>query len=637
MDLSKFSNEELMALKAGDMSKISDENLRFLQNKGQEPDEIVQETHPDFGWADRFAIKNFGGSPETIDAYIKKQGFETKTDSNGQRLIKKDTDTKWSVLDPEGLDLADISDIGYDIVSGLGSGVATAAAGLGAGAATLGAGAIPVAMAAGAGSSAGLEFLRQKIGSGLGTHQGDTNTGDVALAGGLGALSPLLFGTGASAAKVGLKSVDDTVARKLLGSINAAPMVGEALTSGDKVLAKELLGESQRGIGKMLFRSKAAKNAQKQAPDAVKQALGVDGKLTMLQAGDLLDRTGIKTVVDNLADSMRDKMYAAKETLQTEFTNALDNIGGVDPRPHYEHFQKLITDLRNSDLEIANTDQVKKLIADTDKLFFRKVELPETGEIAKEAIESLSGQDAMRLKQQLKELSTTFVNSLEGKPAHSQEVMKTADQAMRSLSGDIDKRLNEAGGKDLMGRYRAFKEMDREVIPLFDDPKKLYSFLRTADTKTKKYVADGIMAVDRKFNLGVGDSADQLDVMAKYARAPWNPVSDATTSTSKTLDLQAGGNAIGRTVGNALGGNVTGILGAATGRIGMGKIASRGMEKKLLQAKDLLKNLGLHKASKEADAFTVGDLIRGIDEFKYRPSAPSTFNMITNAKKERGE
>jgi len=635
MDLSSFSNEELIALKAGDMSKLSDASLRILQNGGKKPDDIVQETHPDFSWGSRFALKNFGGSPEVEEQFIKKEGFETKIGGNGQRLIKKPGEEKWSVLDPKGFDLADITDVGYDLAAGLGSGLATAAAGLGAGAATGGAGAIPAAMAAGAGSSAGLEFLRQKIGAGLGTHQGSTDVGDVALAGGLGALAPVLFGTGASAAKIGAKAGQEAVGQRLLGTIGQGTM--SALSEAEKKAAAEILGQSQRGISKLLFSSDAAQNASKQAPEAIKNILGKTGqKFNMMQAGDIMSEKGLSDVVIASADKVKNTMFQVKQGLQKEFTNALDQIGGIDPRPHYNHFQNLIDELSNSKLEIANTDQVQKLITDTDKLFFKKIENPETGEVIKEAITSLSGNDAMRLKQQLKELSSTFVNT-EGKPVHSKEVMDAANAAMFSLSDVIDDRINKAGGNKLMGRYRDFTEMEREVMPLFEDPNKMYTFLRTANNKTKKYKAQVIDKIDKKFDLGIKDTVDQLGVMARYADAPWSPTSDASTSTGKIIDAQAGGGAIGKLLGNFVGGNPGGIAGQAVGRIGAGRVMSRGMEKKLIQTKELLKDIGLNKGIKDADQFTIGDLIRGIDEFKVKPSAPSTFNMLMNASKERGE
>jgi hypothetical protein len=633
MDLSSFSNEELLALKAGDMSKLSDASLRILQNGGRKPDEIVQETHPDFSWGSRFALKNFGGSPEVEEQFIKKEGFETKIGGNGQRLIKKPGEEKWSVLDPKGFDLADITDVGYDLAAGLGSGLATAAAGLGAGAATGGAGAIPAAMAAGAGSSAGLEFLRQKIGAGLGTHQGSTDVGDVALAGGLGALAPVLFGTGASVGKIGAKAGQEAVGQRLLGTIGQGTM--SALSEAEKKAAAEILGQSQRGISKLLFSSDAAQNASKQAPEAIKNILGKAGKkFNMMQAGDIMSEKGLSDVVIASADKVKNTMLGVKQSLQKEFTNALDQVGGIDPRPHFDSFQKILDNLEASDLPIAKA-QAKKLSADLDNLFFRTVE-DESGEPVKIALDSISGQDAMRLKQELKDLGSTFVNT-EGKPVHSKEVMNAANEAMFSLSDVIDKRINQAGGNELMGRYRDFTAMEREVMPLFEDPNKMYTFLRTANNKTKKHKAQVIDKIDKKFDLGIKDTIDQFDVMARYADAPWSPVSTGTTSTSQTLDAQAGGGAIGKLLGNLGFGNPGGIAGQAIGRIGAGRVMSRGMEKKLIQTKEFLKDIGLNKGIKDADQFTIGDLIRGIDEFKVKPSAPSTFNMLMNASKERGE
>ena len=121
------------------------DDLRRL-GAGELPDSSIpvkQEMHPDLTFGDRFVIKNFGTDPESTTKFLKQRHGDNLlvTHKGGQVLVRRPDEQQWSVLDPEGFDLQDITDVGYDVASGIGSGAATAAAGLGAGAATGGFGA----------------------------------------------------------------------------------------------------------------------------------------------------------------------------------------------------------------------------------------------------------------------------------------------------------------------------------------------------------------------------------------------------------------------------------------------------------------------------------------------------------------
>jgi hypothetical protein len=605
------------------------EEMRRKLMGGVDDTPINKSKAADIPFADRFAVKNFGGSPETSIAYLKKNnpGLMFKQDDSGAIIAKKPEDKEWNALDPEGFDLQDVTDVGYDVVSGLGSGALTAAAGLGAGASTMGGAAIPAAMAAGGASSAALEALRQRIGQGLGTHEEDMNTTDLALAGGLGAVSPLLFGTGASAGKIAAKAGQEKAGQNLLGSIGQGTF--KALTEGEKKTAAELLANSQKNIfSRMFMGSDVAQNASRQAPDVVKQALGKAGQsLSQLDAGDTMYQKGMSDVVVNLANNVKDKVWNLKSGLINEFENALAKVGGVDPKPHYQAFDDLLNELKSSDLPIA-PKQAAKLEASLDDLFFKTVEGPD-GEPVKVAIDALSGKDAMRLKQELKDLSSTFV-STDGKPVHSKEVMMTANKAMFSISDALEQKLNEAGGKGLTGRYKDFSRIEERLEPFFDDPDRMFSFLRTANNKAKKQISQEVGKIDREYNLGIRDVIDQIEVMNVYAKAPWNPISDATTSTTKTLNAARVGGTGGRLVGRA-----TGIPGAdevlgTAGAVGLGKVLSRGAQKKVIQAKNILEDLGRFGVTPN---MSIGDILRAID--KRTPSATSTANILGNI--NRGE
>jgi hypothetical protein len=164
---------------------------------------ITQEMPEWLESSDRAKIKNFAQSPEVGVKYL--QGKYPDADvrlHNGETLIRKKGESGWKVLDPDtGLIskdiINDVTDIGYDIADDALSSAATALGGIVGTFVAPGAGTLAGASLAGGASSAALEAGRQKIGEELGLPQ-EVDAADVAVSGGVGAISPLLFGSGAT-------------------------------------------------------------------------------------------------------------------------------------------------------------------------------------------------------------------------------------------------------------------------------------------------------------------------------------------------------------------------------------------------------------------------------------------------------
>lgn len=253
MDYSKMSNQELLNLYRGtprvpDYSKMSDQELLNAQNGGTDSassvfdsqdmgPKTIQEQHPDITIWDRLVTKNLATNPESMVKYLARQhpNLQIEADTAGQIKIKRPEETDFKVLDPDtgisggvGELVKDIGDAGYDIASGIGSGVATAAGGL--------AGGLPGAVGAGAVSSGGLEALRQGAGSALGV-ENNLDTGQILGATGAGAVSPLLFGSGASLANAAGEGWSGRLAKAL----------GKELPEAGSEAAKAL-ALSQRGL-----------------------------------------------------------------------------------------------------------------------------------------------------------------------------------------------------------------------------------------------------------------------------------------------------------------------------------------------------------------------------------------------------
>ena len=260
----------------------------------QAPEKIVNEMHPDIDFATRAIYKNFGADPESSFRFLQKKlpNLQLKKDKEGEVLAKRPDELEWRRLDPKGFDLQDISDIGYDVVAAGGQGLATAAAGLAGGAAGGGLGAIPAAMAASGVTGAGLEGLRQGIGSWLGIED-NASKEQALLAAAAGAVSPLMFGTGAGA-KEALKYAGKEGAKDLLqtqrgllgrGYDATAGYVGPklgALVSGEnaKVIKKaaEILPEIKAADTNPEIRSLPLKEVAQEVPRKLKNLTTETGR-----------------------------------------------------------------------------------------------------------------------------------------------------------------------------------------------------------------------------------------------------------------------------------------------------------------------------------------------------------------------
>jgi len=233
------TNEELMLIAQmnqrkklqDDTGEISDEELQAIANSANDSandtPEFIQEKHPDITVADRFMVKNFGGDNAASVKYLQRKhpGLDITT-INDRIAIKRPNEKAYKALDPEfeffspstwaqGLELEDVSDVAWDVGAGITEGLASAGAGLAGAGISAGAGALPAAMAAGGATSAGLESVRQAIGTQAGVREG-MDLGQVGIMGALGAAGPAVFGAGISSKKLAAKGLADTLGDGLI-------------------------------------------------------------------------------------------------------------------------------------------------------------------------------------------------------------------------------------------------------------------------------------------------------------------------------------------------------------------------------------------------------------------------------------
>lgn len=193
MDLSKLSDKDFEALRAGKLQDMSDEGFAYIQSQSveKEPVTISKEEAADIPLRQRMAVKALSINPEQAAEYLKSQNPDMDFIVKEGEIYGKKADEKGSykALDPSKLELADIADLAYDIPAGLIQGSATAAGALPGVALLNPAIALGGASAASAGSGAALEGFRQMLGKALGVSK-EFSPEQIGLAGGIGALAP---------------------------------------------------------------------------------------------------------------------------------------------------------------------------------------------------------------------------------------------------------------------------------------------------------------------------------------------------------------------------------------------------------------------------------------------------------------
>lgn len=81
---------------------------------------VINEMHPDLDKSDRALIMNFAASPEVGKRYLESQGFEVKGEGYSY-LIRKEGESDWHAVDPEGFDWRDLTDFWGDVLNIAGS------------------------------------------------------------------------------------------------------------------------------------------------------------------------------------------------------------------------------------------------------------------------------------------------------------------------------------------------------------------------------------------------------------------------------------------------------------------------------------------------------------------------------------
>lgn len=590
MDYSQFSDQALSELakgKSADFSKFSDTELNTLAQHAPaaaEPDKITEEMHPDISYGDRAIVKNFSNSPEGSLAFLQKKypNLQLKLggDSGDRILAKRPEEQSWKTLDPDaGIlqtlrhdpmeILKDLGDVGTDLASGVATGAATAAGGL--------FGALPGAMAAGGAAGAGTEFLRQKIGQGLGVND-DWKGGDVAASGAFGAAAPLLFGTGATAGQVAER---------------AAAKAGAGATGDELLAAAKEVSEGQRGaLGRLrdYFLPRVGAATSGVPADVIKAFADDPATLKALES------SGVSDFLHAKGDQVGETLRNARGAVGQKIGDMLEKSGAphIDlagaRAPMEELLQKLQTDRQKFGANKAIDSEISQVQEKIAELFHEtKPGTPGTPGTAPSSLVGTNGQpltpgtpgtpgtppvsvpkasldprSAMNLKQRVDDVAQ-FVGM---KPnaagprfaanatAFEKQLANAAAQSSTVLGDALDAASTGLGPN--RQEYKRLMRVQQDMAPYFNSPEKIFSTLSNANNKTRQVLLERLQSFDKEFGTDLVESAKQLQVYKHFGGGgSLLPTSSGgTTSTSRSLLARAIGGPVGGLAGYQIGGAI---------------------------------------------------------------------------------
>lgn len=539
------------------------------------------------GLTGRFVYKNFGADPVAAFNYLQKVNpdFELKTDKSGEVLARKRGAQDWGRLDPKGFDLRDLTDIAYDVPAAVAQGAATAAAGLAGGAAGGGVGAIPAAMAASAGSGAALEGARQGIGSLFGIED-NASKEQALIAAAAGAVSPLMFGTGAGA-KEALKYAGKEGAKDLLqtqrgllgrGYDAAAGYVGPklgALVSGEnaKVIKKaaEILPEIKAADTNPEIRSLPLKEVAQEVPRKLKNLTTETGRRLEDLRGMIDNQPGLILTGEGAATRGTGSVQA------TEFI-----------QPFRDLAEKLSAGGAATEAQLKDAQTLARVIEQEFK------GLPD----------NLTAAQVDTLRKRFKERAQQYglnygktgqaVGGTEGASAIDAQIALAFEESRRKMNDSIISRLEAMGPEyadeyaKLNDQYSYLKGVAKENNNKFKTSKSVSDFL--ARSTKDDLEAQNLIDIQNITGVNLEDLATRDQALRTFSKPSTEIRSlGGTTSTSRSIPLAVAGGTAGYYLGQQSGGEYSPFLAAVLGG-GLGsKLGSPAAMRTYMNANQLMR------------------------------------------------
>jgi len=500
----------------------------------------VQEQHPDISNKDRWVVKNFSQSPEAAINYLKQEhpNLEVEMSGDGQ-LRAKSKDGRWMAVDPDNTGAnyskgglsefgKDVGDLGYDLYAGATEGAAAlggAAVGAGASLPALGTAAIPGAMVAGGAATAANEAMRQKLGAYLGIPQ-EVSGEDVAIAGGIGAVAPMITGAG-RVPGVAQKAMKYT--GKATRAINPLPYFGEKVS----------------GVPRQILRD--------YADDGIRETVK------------RLEKEGMTEFSGKVFDKLKNYIEGNKEKAGQELVEVMENMGqDVNISEAKQAFRAAQDEIMSrGDLTNADAKKLEKL----DNIYNEYFGMADDMDTPSFLPDQVPSGKAWQLQKDLKQT------------AKYEQGMKPEELYTKGVSRDAYSKLNEAFDKASEGasttakdRYRAAVQEEAELLPRFEGSdrsksiQKTYDEMSRLDRQSRKVLQEKLSKLSDDEILDLADEAKILSTYRWMGKPNVAPVSSAgTTSTSRTVPLAIAGGSLGSLAGYNTG---HGYAGATVGGAG---------------------------------------------------------------------
>jgi hypothetical protein len=547
------------------------------------------------GLEGRFAVKNFGGTLQDQIEYLKQKnpGYEI-TARGGEIVAKKPGEDKYKKLDPSaitqsgfnfsfdprGLELSDITDIGYDVAAGTAQGAATAAAGLGAATASGGSAALPAAMATSGATGAGLEALRQGIGNYLGSAKG-TDLTDIAISGGVGLATPAAFGTGVSKAAIESALKNPNVVGRLLKSTGAGTLkAGEEVAPAAMSLIREGLTESQRGlVGKFkdnalsMFSGVAfpatLKSATEYAPKPlIKKMINFgldvdpnDKMTTQRLANALMTQNGEDILGNTIISEVSTAVNKRLGDLTERYTDGLERAGvKIDLAGLKTGLEAKIEAARNAPTpalrevgEAARNVLSRVLTPAEPQMYIDELGNPLVRRTGREASFLVSPKEALDTVNKLSKIiddSKSF-GGLQKLDADARQVRTELMDVRKELQDQIYSAISDGtGDKALRADYRKLQEFRNVIEPKFKDVATAARSIQNINSPSMRYTKKILENLDSTEGTNILDVAKLADVGKFLGDPSLEAVSrGGATSTGKYNRAADTGAAVAATLG----------------------------------------------------------------------------------------
>jgi len=545
---------------------------------------IKNEAHPAVSWTDRTLVKNL--SQGNGLGYLKRKypNLQVDQDADGEVILKGKKENEWRKLDPSTLELADISDVFYDVGAGIVEGGAALAGGL--------AGNVPGAMAASGVTAAGLETARQGIGKALGVNE-EMDPTQIAAAGLGSALLTPLAGVG-----------------------KASPAFKSKLS---QVLGKDLTKNTMSELAEKGVLKKGYENFTRGALPSIAQVTsGEKAKVfrdytsnldTMKEwkknprAFELFVEDAGRTFEKNLDLNVESAGRKIGEVLSELPDTEVSNI--IEVTPLVREFTQEIDVLRrvtpDGSVDIENLELADVMEKELQRKLGKWKKNDQGNIVFNGWKDKISYDDAKSAQKKFLKLNKDFGKSVVGDPIASVKTnlgnrgymgMKDViEKSFDKVQGGLGDKLREAN----KGYVDALDVKERLQSQVFKkgkgtskkDYSKSFATLRTLDNNSKKILKEQMGRIDPS----ILQKADKIEAYSRLNEAGFFPTSGTATSTSRSAGMGTVGAAVGAaTNAGGMGGAPGNVIGAGVGLLGLGPRSWRFYFSQGKRGEDFLKN-----------------------------------------------